>query len=217
MFVDAVHYAPHALVDVQALGCDFLACSAYKFYGPHVGVLYGRARSARARSTCRSSIRRPTRARAARDRHAESRGHRRRRGGGGLPGVAAPTATGSRGARALEARRSRRCTRAAQALVDAALDGLRAHCRRDGLRPGARHAAHADGLLHRARIDRPTTSRATLVARGLSSSRTATSTPTTVVERLGTRRDGFVRAGCACYTTGEEVERLVQAVGVIAG
>src|SRR5258706_15878368 len=42
VFVDAVHYAPHALVDVRALGCDFLACSAYKFYGPHVGVLFGR-------------------------------------------------------------------------------------------------------------------------------------------------------------------------------
>src|SRR5918911_757460 len=41
-FVDAVHYAPHALVDVQAIGCDFLACSAYKFFGPHVGVLWGR-------------------------------------------------------------------------------------------------------------------------------------------------------------------------------
>src|SRR3954471_19523794 len=41
-FVDAVHYAPHRLVDVQELGCDFLACSAYKFYGPHVGVLFGR-------------------------------------------------------------------------------------------------------------------------------------------------------------------------------
>ena len=42
LFVDAVHYAPHVLVDVAALGCDLLACSAYKFYGPHVGVLYGR-------------------------------------------------------------------------------------------------------------------------------------------------------------------------------
>ena len=42
VFVDAVHYAPHALVDVADLGCDFLACSAYKFYGPHVGLLYGR-------------------------------------------------------------------------------------------------------------------------------------------------------------------------------
>ena len=42
VFVDAVHYAPHALVEVRAFDCDFLACSAYKFYGPHIGVLYGR-------------------------------------------------------------------------------------------------------------------------------------------------------------------------------
>ncbi len=42
VYADAVHYAPHFLVDVQALGCDFLACSAYKFYGPHVGVLWAR-------------------------------------------------------------------------------------------------------------------------------------------------------------------------------
>ena len=41
-FLDAVHYAPHALVDVGEFGCDFLACSAYKFFGPHVGVLWGR-------------------------------------------------------------------------------------------------------------------------------------------------------------------------------
>jgi len=42
VFVDAVHYAPHRRVDVQALGCDFLACSAYKFFGPHVGILWGK-------------------------------------------------------------------------------------------------------------------------------------------------------------------------------
>jgi cysteine desulfurase family protein (TIGR01976 family) len=41
-FVDAVHYAPHGLIDVEALGCDFLVCSAYKFFGPHVGVMWGR-------------------------------------------------------------------------------------------------------------------------------------------------------------------------------
>ena len=41
-YVDAVHYAPHGRIDVAALGCDFLVCSAYKFFGPHVGVLYGR-------------------------------------------------------------------------------------------------------------------------------------------------------------------------------
>src|SRR5262249_24837426 len=41
-YVDGVHYAPHHLVDVQELECDFLVCSAYKFYGPHVGILYGK-------------------------------------------------------------------------------------------------------------------------------------------------------------------------------
>src|SRR5215831_7520670 len=42
MFVDAVHFAPHGLIDVKALDCDFLACSPYKFFGPHMGTLYGR-------------------------------------------------------------------------------------------------------------------------------------------------------------------------------
>jgi cysteine desulfurase family protein (TIGR01976 family) len=42
LVLDAVHYAPHFSIDVQQLGCDFLLCSAYKFYGPHVGLLYSR-------------------------------------------------------------------------------------------------------------------------------------------------------------------------------
>jgi cysteine desulfurase family protein (TIGR01976 family) len=41
-YVDAVHYAPHGPIDVQSLGCDFLVCSAYKFFGPHMGILWGR-------------------------------------------------------------------------------------------------------------------------------------------------------------------------------
>jgi cysteine desulfurase family protein (TIGR01976 family) len=41
-FVDAVHYAPHGLIDVAALDCDFLVCSTYKFFGPHMGVLFGK-------------------------------------------------------------------------------------------------------------------------------------------------------------------------------
>jgi cysteine desulfurase family protein (TIGR01976 family) len=42
VYVDAVHFAPHASIDVQALDCDFMVCSAYKFFGPHLGVLYGK-------------------------------------------------------------------------------------------------------------------------------------------------------------------------------
>jgi cysteine desulfurase family protein (TIGR01976 family) len=42
VFLDAVHHAPHASIDIADWGCDFLACSAYKFFGPHVGILWGR-------------------------------------------------------------------------------------------------------------------------------------------------------------------------------
>jgi cysteine desulfurase family protein (TIGR01976 family) len=42
VFVDAVHFAPHGRINVQTLGCDFLACSAYKFFGPHIGILWAR-------------------------------------------------------------------------------------------------------------------------------------------------------------------------------
>jgi cysteine desulfurase family protein (TIGR01976 family) len=42
MFVDAVHYAPHGPIDVKALDCDFLVCSPYKFFGPHMGTLFGK-------------------------------------------------------------------------------------------------------------------------------------------------------------------------------
>src|SRR5579859_3751365 len=42
MFIDAVHYAPHGAIDVRELDCDFLVCSPYKFFGPHMGTLYGK-------------------------------------------------------------------------------------------------------------------------------------------------------------------------------
>ena len=41
-YIDAVHYTPHGLIDVRALDCDFLVCSTYKFFGPHMGVLFGK-------------------------------------------------------------------------------------------------------------------------------------------------------------------------------
>ncbi len=48
VFIDAVQLAPHRAIDVQDLGCDFLACSSYKFFGPHLGIVWGRAEVLRA-------------------------------------------------------------------------------------------------------------------------------------------------------------------------
>jgi cysteine desulfurase family protein (TIGR01976 family) len=59
MVVDAVHYAPHFPIDVQELGIDFLLCSAYKFYGPHVGVLYSKPGALNSLPTNRLSVQDP--------------------------------------------------------------------------------------------------------------------------------------------------------------
>jgi cysteine desulfurase family protein (TIGR01976 family) len=59
LVIDAVHYAPHFVVDVQALGADFLLCSGYKFYGPHVGVLYSRPGALDGLPTDRLSVQDP--------------------------------------------------------------------------------------------------------------------------------------------------------------
>jgi selenocysteine lyase/cysteine desulfurase len=79
LVIDAVHYAPHFPVDVAALGVDFLLCSAYKFYGPHVGILYSApgalARSADGSAQHAGPVEAPY---PDRDRHLESRGDCRR-------------------------------------------------------------------------------------------------------------------------------------------
>ena len=106
-FVDAVHYAPHGAVDVRRIGCDFLACSAYKFYGPHVGVLFGRRDRIEALDAPKLAPAPNARARAPRDRHAQPRGHRGRRRGGRLPRVAGD---GRRPPRATARNAWRRCT-----------------------------------------------------------------------------------------------------------
>jgi cysteine desulfurase family protein (TIGR01976 family) len=59
LVIDAVHYAPHFPVDVVDLGCDFLLCSAYKFYGPHVGVLYSKPGALNALPTNRLVVQDP--------------------------------------------------------------------------------------------------------------------------------------------------------------
>jgi cysteine desulfurase family protein (TIGR01976 family) len=52
-YIDAVHYAPHGPIDVRALDCDFLVCSSYKFFGPHMGILYGKREHLQSLQPCK--------------------------------------------------------------------------------------------------------------------------------------------------------------------
>ena len=209
-FVDAVHYAPHVLVDVRALGCDFLSCSAYKFYGPHIGVLYGRQELVRELDVPKLA---PAPNTAPERLETGTQNHE------GIAGAAAAVdflaslggAGGSRRERLarsfgeLHARGSRLATR-----LRAGLDAI------SGVtRYGPPEAPYTPTVAFAVRgvpaesVVRRLTSRGVFATHG-------DFYATTVVERLGHSAHGLVRAGCACYTTEEEVDRLVAGVEEIA-
>ena len=215
-FVDAVHYAPHNLVDVRALDCDFLACSAYKFCGPHVGVLYGKQallesldfpRLAPAPDTS------PERA------ETGTLNHEGIAGAAAAvdffaslaPAVAAATG-GSRRERlsasfaALHARGAALTARLWQGLHE--IEGVRVY----GPPPDAPRTPTVSFTVAGVAS---TVVAQELAARGLFLSH-GDFYAATVVERLELGVEGLVRAGCACYTTQEEVERLIRAVARIA-
>ncbi len=204
-FVDAVHYAPHELVDVARIGCDFLACSAYKFYGPHLGILFGRQdelarvdipKLAPAPDTAPERIETGT------------QNHEGIVGAAAAVDFLASLGTG-------ETRRARLASAfvglhgRGRGLLQRLWDGLSAS---DGVtlygpKPGSpRTPTVAFTLAGRSADD---------VARRLADRGVFVSSgdfyATTVVSRLGLT-SGLVRAGCACYTTEEEVDRLIEGV-----
>jgi cysteine desulfurase family protein (TIGR01976 family) len=206
VFVDAVHYAPHALVDVAALGADFLACSAYKFYGPHVGVLWGRQALVEALDLPKldpAPENAPDRVETGTQNHE------------GIVGAAAAVdflASLSEGpTRRLRLAASMATLHArGQELLERLWAGLRAI-------PGVTVYGPAP--------TEPRTPTVAFTVRGRTSEDVAKALAeravfvsngdfyaTTVVRRLGHAADGLVRAGCACYTTPEEVDRLVEGV-----
>lgn len=211
VFVDAVHYAAHGLIDVRAAACDFLACSAYKFYGPHAGFLFGR-------SDLLQSLDVPKLAPAPDE--APERLETGTQNHEGIVGTGAAVdflASMGRGA----SRRERVVTAmealhaSGDALVRQLWDGL------GGIR-GVRRFGPPPGT--------PRTPTVSFVVDGVSSASVAVRLAergvfvshgdfyaATVVERLGYARDGVVRAGCACYTTAEEVDRLLDGVAAVAG
>ncbi len=207
VFVDAVHLAAHQPPDVRALGCDFLACSAYKFYGPHVGVLWGRKELLEALDAPKL---RPASEAAPERLETGTLNHE------GIVGAAAAVdflagldgAPGSRRAR-LERVAAALHARGA-ALLERLWHGLRAipGVNVYGPPPGTpRTPTLAFALSGRPAVEvaRALAQRGVFVSHG-------DFYATTAVELLGHAQDGVVRAGCAAYTTASEVERLLDGV-----
>jgi cysteine desulfurase family protein (TIGR01976 family) len=205
-FVDAVHYAPHALVDVRAIGCDFLACSAYKFYGPHVGVLFGKRDRLEALDAPKLA---PAPDTAPERLETGTLDHEGIAGAGAAVEFLASLAAGGSRRERLE-RTFAALHRRGQELVERMWTGL-------GELPGVTRYGPPPG--------RPRTPTVSFTVAGRSSQEVATALAaegvfvsngdfyaTTVVERLGLTAEGLVRAGCACYTTADEVDRLLAGV-----
>ena len=205
-FVDAVHYAPHVLVDVRAIGCDFLACSAYKFYGPHVGILFGRRDRLQALDAPKLA---PAPDTAPERLETGTLDHEGIAGAGAAVEFLASLAAGGSRRERLE-RTFAALHRRGQELVERLWAGL-------GDIPGVTRYGPPPG--------RPRTPTVSFTVAGRSSEQVATALAaegvfvsngdfyaTTVVERLGLTAEGLVRAGCACYTTADEVDRLVAGV-----
>ena len=211
-FVDAVHYAPHRLVDVEAIGCDFLGCSAYKFHGPHVGILYGR----------RELVRRldVPKLRPAPD-HAPERLETGTQNHEGIVGAAASVNYLASLAPEGNSRRARLAAgfdaihERAEILVArlwdglSAIEGVRLYGPMPGTGPRTPTVAFTVEGLDPTEVASRLAELAVFVSHG-------DFYATTVVERLGLAPSGLVRAGCAIYTTEAEVDRLVAGVDEIA-
>jgi cysteine desulfurase family protein (TIGR01976 family) len=209
MFVDAVHYAPHQLADVRAMRCDFLVCSAYKFYGPHAGAMF-----------CRREL-------------LESLPFPKLLPAPDYAPEVAETGTQNHEGIVGSAAAVDFLASLARGMPTAPLEGS---ARRERLRL-AFDALHARGVeltrlmweglsevegvkLYGPRPGEPRTPTVAFTVEGVASTEVAQSLAArglflshgdfyaaTVVERLGLGEEGLVRAGCACYTTREEVER----------
>jgi cysteine desulfurase family protein (TIGR01976 family) len=212
VFVDAVHSAAHHPPDVQTLGCDFLACSPYKFYGPHLGVLWVRRELWNALD--------PPRLEPADDAPPEKLEtgtlcHEAIVGAAAAVDFLASLSEGPGGRRERLLRTAEELHRRGAELLRRLWDGLRAI---DGVTvygpPPERPRTPTVAFVL---ADRPSQAvAAALAEQGLFLSH-GDFYATTVAARLGHASDGLVRAGCAAYTTAEEIERLLDAVRALAG
>ena len=210
VFVDAVHYAPHALVDVRALDCDFLGCSAYKFYGPHVGILWGRRELLEQLDVPRLE---PAPDTAPELMETGTQNHEGIVGAGAAVDWLASLGIG-------ESRRER---------LSVAFDALHAsgaalleRFHQDlGAVPGVTIYGRKPGEPRTPTVGFTVAGKTAdevavrLAERGLFCSH-GDFYAATVIERLGVGNDGLVRVGCSAYTTDEELARVVEVIRSIA-
>jgi cysteine desulfurase family protein (TIGR01976 family) len=230
VFVDAVHYAPHALIDVKQLDCDFLGMSAYKFYGPHIGILFAKGELLR-EINFPKLVPSP-------DYIPENAETGTQNQEGMVGAAAAIDFLASLGGYVAS-------VQGGVPRVDSDIRlSLREATRRDGLLNAfaAMHARNAQlfarlwqGLSSMSGVTvygpPPAAARTPTIAFTLAK-RTATEAARlfaekglflshgdfyawTVAQRFGLEREGFIRAGCACYTTEEEIDRLLNCVDEI--
>jgi cysteine desulfurase family protein (TIGR01976 family) len=208
-FVDAVHYAPHVLVDAEAIGCDYLACSAYKFYGPHIGVLWGKRALIESLDAPRL------------DPAPQDSPERLETGTQNHEGIVGAAAAVEFLASLSPDHRDRTRRESLAATFDAL------HARGLALLEKLWNSlAEIDGLtLHGPKPGTPRTPTLSFTIRGMKTDDIATALAkrgvfvsngdfyaATIVERLGLVPDGLLRVGCSCYTTESEVDRLIEGV-----
>ena len=211
VFIDAVHYAPHNLIDVREIGCDFLACSAYKFNGPHVGILYGREGLLGSIDFPRLQ---PAHHNAPERAETGTLNHEGIVGAGAAVDFFASLSTSG------DTRRERLAdafsglhTRGSE-LLRQLWEGLESieSVRLYGPRPGwprTPTVGFTVNGIHARDVATALAERGVFVSHGDFYAKT-------VIERLGQSETGLVRAGCGVYTTDDEVSRLIAGVAQLA-
>lgn len=206
VFVDAVHYVPHLLLDVQALDCDFVGMSAYKFYGPHIGVLYAK-RALLEQIDFPKLVPAPD--------YAPENAETGTQNQEGMVGAAACidylASLGSGGDRREKLRSVFAETHArGSQLFERLWNGLSSIPRVTlyGVPPGSPRTATLSFT-----VEGCTSTEAArrLAEKGLFLSH-GDFYAATVVKRFNLEPEGLIRAGCACYTTEEEIDRLIEGV-----
>jgi selenocysteine lyase/cysteine desulfurase len=210
VFIDAVHYAPHILADVRALDCDFLSLSAYKAYGPHVGILYGKQGLLEDLDFPKLE---PAPESAPERVETGTQNHEGIVGAGAAVNYLASLSAGTDRREQLKRTYASLHARG-KILVGRLWEGL----------------SGIEGVtLYGPPPESTRTPTVSFTVRGVPSTIAARKLAdvgiflshgdfyaATVVERLGLADEGLLRAGCACYTTTEEIERLIAGVCALA-